>query len=62
MLSYPVEFMNQSGSDVENSIIWKIQKQRNTQWVLFFFILETEKIQIVLLIFFPRNRDFQKLL
>ena len=62
MLSYPVEFMNQSGSDVENSIFWKIQKQRNTQWVLCFFILETDKIQIVLLIFFPRNRDFQKLL
>ena len=27
-----------------------------------FFILETEKIQIVLLIFIPRNREFQKLL
>jgi hypothetical protein len=34
------------------------EKQR----ILCFFILETEKIQIVLLIFLPRSREFQKLL
>ena len=37
-----------AGSDVENSNFLKIKKQRNTQRVLCFHILETEKIQIVL--------------
>ena len=35
-------------SDVENSNFLKIKKQRNTQRVLCFHILEKEKIQILL--------------
>ena len=51
-----------SFSDVENSNFLKIKKQRNTQRVLCFHILEKEKIQILLWIFFQRSREFQKLL